>query len=72
MVEIERGSENFGGVREVGARPHFLASRSTFCDPHHSYLSSMPIASAQWFAVCSQDRGLPCAISSSVLQSLSQ
>ena len=36
-------------------------------------LSDMPIASTQWFViVCSKDRGLPCAISSSVLQWLSQ
>ena len=34
-----------------GARPHFLVSRSTFCDPHHSYFSGAPIASAQWFAI---------------------
>jgi hypothetical protein len=68
----EGGLKTARGGHEGGARPHFLASRSTFCDPHHSYLSGMPIASAQWFAVCSKNRGLPCAISSSVLQSLSQ
>ena len=38
------------GRRGVHALVSWFPSR-TFCDPHHSYLSSMPIASTQWFVI---------------------